>query len=182
MRMRMPPRTDSFKVVVPRAALKGDREARLLSGNHGLWRAGAGSDLFYCPELPLCHYPIRSVQQFVSKSVINYLRYAALPNRNQPTEGFQYARPFDLAKGPIERLLPQIVAEMERSSPLYALQKGGQMIGKPEERTLAYRGGPLRHSTFAPSALTNIVALAERMARRISQLEARRQADGRDPA
>lgn len=174
MRMRMPPRTDSFKTIIPRDALKGDPDARLFSGNHGLWRAGAGSDMFYWPELPLCHYPVRSIQQFVSKSVITYLRYAALPDRNQAGEGFQYVRPFDLAKGPIERLLPQIVAEMERSSPIYAIQKGGKMIGKPEERPLAYRGGPLRYTTFLPSALTNLVALAERMARRISDLEAGR--------
>jgi len=171
MRMRMPPRTDSFKALIPRDALQGDRNARLLPGNHGLARAGGFADLLYCRDLPLCHYPVRSIQQFVSKSVINYLRYAALPRHGRPMDGFQYARPFDLAKGPIEQLLPQIVEEMERTSPVYAMQKGGAMIGEPADRPLDYRGGPLAYSAFPPSALTNIVNLAERLARRVSALE-----------
>lgn len=171
MRMRMPPRTDSYKTIIPRDALAGDRDASLLPGNHGLARAGGYADLLYCRDLPLCHYPVRSIQQFVSKSVINYLRYAALPRHGRPMDGFQYARPFDLAKGPIEQLLPQIVEEMERMSPVYAMQDGGQMVGEPAERPLDYRGGPLTLSAFPASALTNIVNLAERLARRVSALE-----------
>ena len=173
LRRRMPPRTDSFKVLVPRDGLHGDPNARLFNGHHGLSHAGGYTDLIYCRQLPLCHYPVRSIQQFVSKSVINYLRYAAMPNNNRPMDGFQYHKPFDLAKASIEQLLPAIVQEMEQASPFYALQKGGQMIGEPADRPLDYRGGAMIHSTFATAALTNIVNLAERLARRVADLEAR---------
>lgn len=172
MRMRMPPRTDSTKVIVPRAALRGDKGARLRNGNHGLARDADFATWKYYPDMALCHYPIRSLQQFVSKTVINHLRYAALPNNLRPEIGFQYRQPFDLAKGPIERLLPEIMAAMERESPVYALQPGGRMIGTPAERPLAYRGSPLRHSVHATSALSNIVNHAETLARRVSELEA----------
>lgn len=171
MKMRMPPRTDSFKLIIPRDALGGDRDARLLNGNHGLRRAGSIAPLLLCPQMALCHYPIRSVQQYISKSVINHLRYAALA-RNGRTDGFQYDAPFELAKGPFSRLLAEIADQMERTSPVYAMQKGGEMLGQPGERPLDYRGGALRH-TIAPSAFTNLVNLAERLARRVSELESR---------
>lgn len=171
LRRRMPPRTDSCKVIVPRGALGGGRDARLSPGHHALQRDTGLVEWRHCPALPMCHYPVRSIQQFVSKSVVNYLRYASLPSHGRPQDGFQYNRPFALAKGSIEQLLPGIVAEMERESQIYALQRGGQMVGEPADRPLDYRGGPLVHSTYPPSALTNIVNLAERLARRVSELE-----------
>lgn len=170
MRTRMPPRTDSVKPMIPRAALRGDPEAKLTAGNHHLQRQGGFVDLLYRKEIALCHYPIRSIQQFVSKSVVNYLRYRALPN-GPATAGFQYQKPFYLAKGGIEGFLPQIVAEMERESPVYALQAGGKMIGTPADRPLAYLGGPLRHSSRPQSALSNIVNVAEVFAMRVAELE-----------
>jgi glycosyltransferase involved in cell wall biosynthesis len=171
MHMRMPPRIDSAKAIVPRAALCGDPQARLLNGNHGLLRNGAKCGVRYYEQLPLCHYPVRSIQQFISKAVINHLRYTSLPNNQRPEVGFQYREPFALTKGAIEQLLPRIIEEMERASPVYALQTGGKMIGRVEERPLDYRGGPLLYSARPVSALTNIVNLAERFARRIAALE-----------
>jgi glycosyltransferase involved in cell wall biosynthesis len=171
MQVRMPPRIDSAKAIVPRAALRGDREARLLNGNHGLYRHGERVAVAYYEQLPLCHFPIRSIQQFVSKVVINHLRYATLPNNHRPEVGFQYKKPFDLTKGSIEQMLPRIIEEMERESPVYALQNGGMMIGQIADRPLDYRGGPLLYSNRPTSALTNIIGLAERFAHRIAALE-----------
>jgi len=171
LQTRMPPRIDSAKAIVPRAALRGDKKARLLNGNHGLERAGARCGVLYYEQLPLCHYPVRSIEQFLSKAVINHLRYASLPNNQRPDIGFQYRKPFDLAKGSIEQLLPKMIDQMELVSPVYALQPGGKMIGRIEDRPLDYRGGPLLYSIYPTSALTNIVNLAERFARRIAELE-----------
>lgn len=171
LQVRMPSRTDSTKVIIPRAALRGDKEARLSNGNHGLFREGEAARAIYCPELPLCHYPIRSVQQFISKAVINRLRYMTVPNNPYPQIGFQYHKPFDLAKSSVEQILPAIIEEMERESLHYALQRGGSMIGDVTDQPLAYRGGPLRYSSRSVSALTNIINLAERFAHRIAALE-----------
>jgi hypothetical protein len=166
LRLRMPPRTDSYKVIVPRSAIQADPAAYLAAGNHGIFVNGSTMQRGYRGDWVLCHYPIRSVEQFISKTVINYLRYAGLPD-GPPTAGFQYWRPLDLIKEDRTALLD----EMERSSAIYALQKNGRMVGESGICPLRYLGGPLRYSGARVDALANIVNYAEALARHVAVLE-----------
>jgi hypothetical protein len=166
LRTRMPPRTDSYKLIVPLDAVMGDPDAMLLPGNHGVRAHGRNVDLFYRPELALCHYPIRSLEQIMSKVVINSLRYKALPGAPE-TAGFQYERPIELLKHNYAAL-PE---EMERASHIYALQQGGSMEGRMREQPLRYLGGALKYGKYQTRAISNIVTHAEKLALRVAELE-----------
>jgi hypothetical protein len=167
MRTRMPPRTDSFKVIIPWNIVQGDPTATVLPGNHAVRAHGRIADLFYRQKMALCHYPIRSVQQFASKVVINALRHKAMPHGPKDA-GFQYRKPLEALKTN-PGILPR---GMEQASRLYALQAGGKMIGEIEDRPLLYRGGPLLHSQYQTRAISNIITLAESLAERVAALEA----------
>lgn len=167
MTLRLPPRADSYKAIIPRTVVENDPDARLRHGNHGLSVHGRYVDLIYLKQIALCHYPIRSIDQFASKSVITYLRYVAIPDIPEAV-GVQYRKTIEL----IKQGSGGIMAEMERSSHLYGLADGTMSEGNPVLRPLRYLGGPLLYPERATTAMANIVNHGETMAREIARLKA----------
>lgn len=170
LRLRMPPRTDSHKALVPREAIDGDPTAYVLAGNHGVVSHGDYVNLVHIPAIALCHYPIRSIDQFVSKCVINYLRYVESPGGlgGKGTPGFQYRVPVEVIKNnPVG--IPML---MEKASKAYALQGDARIEGDPTTQPLRYLGGPLRHTNYRVGSLPNIIRHAEALAHRIAELDA----------
>ena len=167
LRMRMAPRMESFKSMVPRSVFVRDPQARVGNGNHEVYCNGQSVQLVHRDAVALCHFPIRSVDQFVSKCVINYLRYLETPT-GPATAGFQYREPVELIKNGA----PGLMRLMERASQYYAVQAGGKIDAPPVYRPLRYLGGSLKYSSARAGALPNIVRHAEALAAKIAAMAA----------
>lgn len=166
LRARMPARLADPKPLIPRGAVLGDPGAYVLHGNHGLSVRGQRLTPRIIEGIGLGHYPIRSVDQFIGKAVINYLRYVARFGAVGKV-AFQYRKPLELIKNDPAGL----AREMERASKIYGLPDGAKSEGRPVERPLRYLGGPLKYVDSGRKALSNIVTHAEVLARRVAELE-----------
>ncbi len=179
MRHRLPSRKDNAKVIVPGALLRQDLNAHLSPGNHQLVVTGGDfAPLVFEPRMTLCHYPIRSVEQFTSKTVINYLRSSdvnGVRGDEENRRSFHYERPFEVVSG---KIAPgpdkDIEAEMERMSRAYALKEDAPLQDESREAPLRYLGGPLTYTDRPVNALRNITVYAKRLAQRLAALEADR--------
>ena len=137
-----------------------------MHGNHGLRVDGEKLKPRLIEDLTVCHFPIRSVDQFTSKCVIMYLRYVARFGA-MGEYAFQYRNMLALIDGSRSNL----AKEMERTSKIYGLPSGYKMAGRATVRPLRYLGGPLKYTLPASKALANIVRHAEKLAQQISVLE-----------
>src|SRR5437588_5860257 len=160
---RMSSRQAMKKILVP-AEIGRDETAILWPGNHGLKRAGVDLPTIECPQISLCHYPIRSVAQFTRKVIINYLQFAAHFGPKSGA-GHQYDDAFDLLK---RGLVDEFQASMESLSRRYSPPLDALEVEEPPTLApLRYVGGPLEFTTpteeFLPHLLCYAEALAERM-------------------
>ena len=164
---RMPPRSDSSKIMVPKSIVKDDRKASLRLGNHHINSKKRVEHGIKIDGIFLCHYPIRSIQQFLAKCAINHLRLLSIPpSANRPASaGFQY-------RGALNCLFNEgsdsFIRYMERESTAYALQAGGGMQGQVAINPLLYRGGSLKHPSVSQNALAMIVCQAEMFAKALA--------------
>jgi glycosyltransferase involved in cell wall biosynthesis len=161
MRLRLPPRPDMMKVLVPAKLVNGN--VRLVQGNHALMR----DEEVLLPGPPLtqvgiCHFPIRNLLQYASKVVVGYLQYSATPgwDRNM---GFHYIKPFEalLADG-----LRGIEQRMSMDSCRYSEEVSSSNAREPREKPLRYKGGPL---TVTPSLQENFYYNVLRHAETVAQ-------------
>ena len=86
----------------------------------------------------LCHFPVRSVEQYAVKVAVGNMQYEALPERNGL--GFHYEAPFRL----LMEDWPGFVAGYVEGARRFAAPAGfvPEVILEP----IAYRGGPLRYT------------------------------------
>lgn len=162
---RLPRRDDHTKVLVPGEIVKmfGIEGVELCEGNHAVARNG---DLL--PQTPvwaiqLCHFPIRSMEQYVSKVAIGYLKYRADADRIVG-HGFHYDAAFERLKA-AGNLDPATVA---LQSQRYSALDGAVLDSRAERSPLRYAGGDLRYTRRNVRALANILHYAEFLAERLA--------------
>ncbi len=163
LRWRLPPSRQYSKVVVPAHLVDGTTQ--LTQGNHGLLREGRPVPAERLNQVQLCHFPIRDPQQFAEKVSIGYLKYVALPGRNNM--GFHYDEPFRL-------LLADGIEALQQRLPAlsYALDQapGAPNLEDVEARDLPlrYKGGALLFSQSRKPVLSGVLSLAESMAKELA--------------
>ena len=167
LRTRMPLSLVVPKPLIPRRAVDGALELSIIHGNHGLRVDGEKLNFQTIDGLSLCHFPIRSIDQFVSKSVIMYLRYVARFG-SMGDYAFQYRKAIDLV---LQGDTVALVKEMERTSRIYGLPEGYELYVRPVVRPMRYLGGPLKFKGSARKSLSNVVRHAEALAQRVAELE-----------
>jgi hypothetical protein len=166
LRWRMSSRQAMKKILVP-AAIGRDETAILWPGNHGLNRGGVDEPTVECPQINLCHYPIRSVAQFTRKVIINYLQFAAYFGHKSGA-GHQYDDAFDLLK---RGLVDEFQASMEGLSRRYSPPLDALKVEEPPTLApLRYVGGPLEFTTPSEELLPHLLCYAEALADRIFAL------------
>lgn len=158
MRLRMPRSPSQLdKVLIPAALATSD--VILTQGNHALSVGGQLLPSRQLDALSLCHYPIRTVEQYASKIAVGYLQYAATPGWDQLI-GFHYVEPFRL----LTRNIDEFARAAEAQSRHYSLSADQPRDGFPRDAPLRYVGGPLQFASSSRPALTNILACAEAIA------------------
>jgi hypothetical protein len=160
MRLRMPATSDLGKVVVPARLVVGGG-VELAQGSHSLLRNGQALPAQPLSAVRLCHFPIRSVEQYAGKVAVGYLQYSAKPgwDRNM---GRQYIEPFRLLAQGVDQLAQSMTATSRRYG-----QK--EEIGQPQEAPLRYQGGPLSLTRARGSMLANVLHCAEAIANRLGE-------------
>jgi len=159
-RFRLPPRPDCTKLLVHSQFVSGSVELSL--GNHLLLHNGQQFATEPLERVQLCHYPIRSIAQYVDKIVIGYLQYLSTADWNKMV-GFQYIGPFqELAVSDLQG----ITRRMSEDSVFYGVEESKRASDRPQtsEAPLNYLGGPLTLSPQGSLILPNILRHAEMMA------------------
>lgn len=147
------------KALVP-AALFRNGHIGLTQGNHAVHRDGRPVAGRWLDSVVLCHFPIRSLQQYAAKIALGYLQYCATPHWD-PRIGHHYIKPFrQLAGG-----LDQVAGMMARDSRRYSLEEDAPDPGAPQEAPLRYAGGALSFTPRGVNLLANILFSAEAIAR-----------------
>lgn len=160
-RLRIRPHAGSLsKVVVPARLI--DEHIRLSQGSHRLIRKGEDVPSQPLDPVQLCHYPIRSVEQYASKVAVGFLQYSAMPDWSRDI-GFHYVEPFQaLLAGGLEALK----ARMSADSHHYSVQaETHRDTVELEDDPLRYQGGALVLPAAPPSFVQNILHCAETIAR-----------------
>jgi hypothetical protein len=148
------------KILIP-ATIGRNETAVLWPGNHGLSCGGADLPTLECPQIKLCHYPIRSVTQFTRKVIITYLQLVA---HFGPRSGFghQYDDAFDLLKA---GLIDQFQVSMEGLSRTYSPPLDARLVEEaPILAPLHYVGGPLEFMGTSDKVLPHLLSFAETLA------------------
>lgn len=162
MRLRMPPSPDHLdKVLIPaRPLIDG---IVLAQGNHDLLLNGEILPSRRLDSVALCHFPIRSLQQYAAKIAVGYLQYAATPGWDRKV-GFHYIKPF--------RILSQDVEEFARSATAqsrhYSLSDDWPNEEQPRDAPLRYLGGPLQFVASPKPILANVLHCAEAIANELA--------------
>jgi hypothetical protein len=150
-RFRLPPRADHTKVIVHRDALTGSWQ--IAQGNHAIMIDGKPAAATPFHQIELCHYPVRSIEQYGKKVAIGYLQYAAQPGWKQEM-GWHYLKPFSELR---DAGLPALADRMTWDSRSYSLTEDSPDVAF-EDRPLNYRGGPLLFTPpRIPGALEDIL-------------------------
>ena len=162
------------KAILP-AALAGAPGVAIDEGNHHVLVAGHAVPERRLAAARIAHFPVRSAEQMISKVVTTRLAWLSRPDY-RPGLGHHIALLYDQLKErpAVSEADLQDVAFAYLDSYLGPHRRPYQrrLVRDPVER----RGGPLRHLDLAGvSALPRILAVAEAMARRLSQA----QPDGR---
>ncbi len=161
LKSRTPPRSDQHKVLVP-ARLGLTDEARLWAGNHGFSAAGLVCQAKLLSDVVLCHFPVRSFEQFASKVAIKYLQYRSFADR-EPGHGLHYDEPFEALKSGRDRF----VAVMEAQSRRYSAASDTVVDEHTRLEPLRYAGDNVRFTHGHPNHLGNLLSYSEKMADRL---------------
>jgi hypothetical protein len=163
-RFRNPPRSDSTKLLIHAQFAEGRFEITL--GNHALLKDNAPVASKRLELVGLCHYPVRSINQYVSKIAVGYLQYAATPGWERET-GFHYVKPF---KEVATSGMDGVMQRMTQDSRFYGVRESERLGEYPEavEAPLNYLGGRLTCTPQRMSHLPNLLRHAEFMATRLA--------------
>src|SRR5262249_43259500 len=132
----------------------------LTQGNHAVHCDGRPVPALPLDSVALCHFPIRSIQQYAAKIALGYLQYCATPHWD-PRIGHHYIEPFRQLTGGLD----QVAAAMARDSRRYSLKEDASDPGEPREAPLRYAGGALSFTPRGVNLLANILLSAEAIAR-----------------
>ncbi|WP_424812881.1 glycosyltransferase family 2 protein [Roseococcus sp. YIM B11640] len=165
---RMPPRSDFNKVLIPAAIV--DAGLVIAPGNHGVMRDGQWIEAVPSPDIHLCHFPIRSVEQYAAKVARGYLKYEAMPGWNREY-GFHYIAPYGALNS---EGIDQLEKLMPKHSRAYSAREGDAIPQETVFAPLRHRGGPDRLGMKRSSALQDILHIAGAMAVDRAQLHAAR--------
>ena len=159
-RFRLPPRLDRTKLLVHAQFVGGVMELTL--GSHALMDSGLPVPTQPLDRVQLCHYPVRSVAQYVGKIAVGYLQYLATPDWNRAT-GFQYIKPFQQLA---EFDLHGITTLMREDSLFYSVDELERAKDNLQavEAPLNYLGGPVTLKTPEGLVLPKVLRHAEMMA------------------
>lgn len=157
---RLPARQVWTKVIVPAAAV-ADKDFELGIGSHDVNIGGRKLDTLATDDIGLCHYPIRSRDQFISKVTISYLQLRAWEFHQQGL-AFQYDAPYATLKAGMTGL----DALMEDMSLHYAIERELRIGVEPLRQPLRYAGGALTFTPAQRGFLPNLLDFAEAVARR----------------
>lgn len=169
MRWRSNVPSELPKVAIPRAIGENPRFV-IYEGSHFVARRGIIFRGRPALDLTLCHFPIRTLDQYRQKVIIGTLRYLVNPSLDGQTWGWHYRSAFDLiVTDQIDRLETMMREESLRYS---AKHPPGDPILKPFERL----GGELRYTTASDTLSTtaNLARFAEQMAHELQRLKAPR--------
>lgn len=160
-RLRVRPGAATFgKVVVPACLI--DEQTRLSQGSHRLIRNGEEISSQSLELIQLCHYPIRSVEQYASKIAIGFLQYSAMPDWGRDI-GFHYIAPFQaLLTGGLEALRERMAADSHHYSVPSELQQDKVELA---DAPLRYHGGALKLPIPAPLFIQSVLHCAQAIAR-----------------
>ena len=157
---RMPP-AGLWKVVVSVEAIL-DKDVELAQGNHDVYLDSEMVPAKPLDGVALCHFPIRSVDQYASKIALGYLQYAAMPRWRRRDQGFHYVVPFLELKADIAAFRERV---SERSSRRYSLLPTVALAEAPSFSPLRYLGEPLAFTPRAGSGLLpNLLNYCEALA------------------
>ena len=115
----------------------------------------------------LCHFPIRSIEQYAGKIAVGYLQYAATPGWNRRA-GFHYLEPYRLLSAGLDGF----TEAMERDSRRYSFDPDWPDLGEPRNAPLDYRGGSLTSTHNPASALGSVMHCAETIAGKLVEKRA----------
>ncbi len=139
MRSRNTRQSQFAKVCVPRS-FGMDVRTKIYEGSHFLTRRGKFLPAHDVLDVVLCHYPIRSIEQFAYKVAIGTFRYIANPSEDEHSWGWHYEKAFKyLIDGNIEGLknvMQETALSYSEESP-----RQPRVIDSP----LRYLGGDLSH-------------------------------------
>ena len=161
MRSRNMRRSQFAKVCIPRS-FGGDASTTIYEGNHFLVRKNKFLPARDVLDVVLCHYPVRSIEQFAYKVAIGTFRYMANPSEDKHNWGWHYEKAFGyLMDGNIEGL-----KEVMQETALCYSEEAPQ---PPDviEKALRYLGGDLSHETPAMTdgdVLRGVLAYTQAMA------------------
>lgn len=158
LRDRMPPSPGILsKVLVP--AMHVSEGVSLGQGNHALLFKEEPLTARPFDRARLCHFPIRSYEQYAAKIAVGYLQYAATPGWD-PTIGFHYLAPYRALSESVDRFVEMARVDSRR----YSFYPEWPDPADPVDEPLDYRGGPLAFTPAAISPMTNVLHCAEAVA------------------
>jgi hypothetical protein len=157
---RLPARQVWTKVIVPAAAV-ANKDFEIGIGSHDVIIGGGKLDTLATNDICLCHYPIRSRDQFISKVTVSYLQLRAW-EFHQRGLAFQYDAPYATLKAGMTGL----EALMEDMSLHYAIEREHRIDVEPRRQPLRYAGGALTLTPAQGGFLPNLLDFAETVARR----------------
>ncbi len=157
---RLPARQDHTKVFVPAAAV-ADKDFEIEIGNHNVIVDGGRLNSLPTDDIGLCHFPIRSRDQFISKMTVSYLQFHAWEFHQQGL-GFQYDAPYAALKAG----MTAVEAMMEDQSLHYSIERESRISAEPRRQPLRYAGGALTLTPDQGDFLPKLLDFAEAMALR----------------
>jgi glycosyltransferase involved in cell wall biosynthesis len=161
LRSRLPPCPIS-KVFVPASYV--DEHSQLAQGNHNLMRDGEIIPSTPQDAIQLCHFPIRSLEQYAGKIAIGYLKYAALADWDRQL-GFHYIEPFkSLMAGGLNELEQRMAADSRN----YGFSNCNGPFPEAKYAPLAYQGGDLVFTSSRTSLIQNILKYTESLAKELA--------------
>ena len=155
---RMPVRGDHKKVIVP-AGLARSASGALGQGSHGFSVDGKPVVPKNLVEVSLCHFPIRSVAQCLSKTATQTLQYEAAGPRETGI-GVHYREPFQRMLAGADELAA-IMPSLSRHYGAYPPDATAEVLS---DAPLRYVGGALRYTKRDVNFLFNIVTTAHSIA------------------
>ncbi len=151
------------KVMVP-AELARLPDAHLTQGNHELQIGSQVCDANQINSAYLAHFPIRSPEQFLTKTAINSLQYLVMPERRSDW-GWHYRQFFkQLRTNPGE-----LATKFRQAALNYAVPEHIEPQSETVQDPIPYLGTPLRYSAKSQqpwNALRVLTCYAEDLARR----------------
>ena len=138
------------KVCVPSAVAMSKT---LCTGSHFMLPDGDRGTLV--PHARLCHFPLRSVDQYKLKACIAYLQSACVPGWDRKT-GFQFGAIPD-----IDKIDEEALAQYSRR---YASHNPPEWQPRTIDQPLDYRGGPLRYTKPVDRFIPTLLRYAETLA------------------